>query len=618
MSSTKRPCARAGAQEEVVTNWKIVRIVLGLGVLAGGCLAVQWWTTHRAARQRAIVAKAPDAEPQPTAHGKSRQLRREVFVYNRRIPNGSEPAELPPRWMPGPLEAPQPTHFARAADSLLEGADLFELYAETAMGYAPLVAPPMIRPTFDEDDLLSELGFPKTKAKSTVAARMSLNQSRARANPPPVRPQTVVTIDLDDKKGEAEKLRRLVQRATAPKKPDQAAATAESEKETLAWAASDAPSDGWLALVDKRADFHGLAFRRGTNCKLTKRPAAALGQVSKYIGQNLPTTSVADYVERWASWYGGDYKRRRPSYHRLPSQADVGTSFLRMLASEVDQQTTSASQEDDYSWDQLAPALVQILQVRGRPDRQALVEALVSIRGPNATAGLAHRALFELSAEVRIAAAKALAHRPAKEFRAHLLAGLRYPWPAIADHAAAALVAADDRDAVLELVELLDKPNPTAPFVNEQRKWAVRELTRVNHMRNCLLCHAPSLASNDPVRGLVPIPGQSIPSLYYFEEQNRRISSEFVFVRADITYLKQDFSLTHPVKDRGAWPAYQRFDYFVRTRELTKEELEDIGRRQPAGNQDYPQREAVLYALRELTGRDFGRASEDWRVLVRK
>jgi hypothetical protein len=277
-----------------------------------------------------------------------------------------------------------------------------------------------------------------------------------------------------------------------------------------------------------------------------------------------------------------------------------------------------ASQKANPKAFDVVPALMQMLQARSESERRILVEALASIEGRSASNGLTQRALFELSADARRAAVEALGKRPAWHYRSELLAGLRYPWPTVADHAAAALVSVGARDAMPELVELLGKPDPTAPFVNERGKWAVNELARVNHLRNCLLCHAPSLSSSDPVRGVIPIPGQPLPEQYYNESRG-------IFVRADITYLKQDFSLMHPVKDHGKWPEKQRFDYFVRTRELTKEEVakqglptEEVGRRQPPGDQDYPQREAVLYALRELTGRDFGRSTADWRAWARK
>jgi hypothetical protein len=88
------------------------------------------------------------------------------------------------------------------------------------------------------------------------------------------------------------------------------------------------------------------------------------------------------------------------------------------------------------------------------------------------------------------------------------------------------------------------------------------------------------------------------------------------FARADITYLKQDFSVFQPVANHGRlWPAEQRFDYLVRLRPLSKQErivwqekLKDFGA-------PPPQTGALLYALRELTGEDPGPTAADWQRL---
>ncbi len=89
-------------------------------------------------------------------------------------------------------------------------------------------------------------------------------------------------------------------------------------------------------------------------------------------------------------------------------------------------------------------------------------------------------------------------------------------------------------------------------------------------------------------------------------------------MRADITYLRQDFSLMERVTKPDKWPQWQRFDYLVRTRELTADEIADHEKkrkRKPAAR-SYPQREAVLFALRELTGEDVGENSIDWYDLL--
>jgi hypothetical protein len=170
------------------------------------------------------------------------------------------------------------------------------------------------------------------------------------------------------------------------------------------------------------------------------------------------------------------------------------------------------------------------------PIRLLLVELLSNIKGKEAGAALASRALFDLSSQVRDKAVQALVNRPVSEHRQVLLDGLRYPWPAAADHAGEALVAVKDRDTLPALVGLLNEPGPTLPFTvrikekdKEKEVLATRELVRINHMSNCMLCHAPYLSKDDPVRGRVPVPGEDPPPLYYAEATGP-------FIRADTTY----------------------------------------------------------------------------------
>ena len=95
-----------------------------------------------------------------------------------------------------------------------------------------------------------------------------------------------------------------------------------------------------------------------------------------------------------------------------------------------------------------------------------------------------------------------------------------------------------------QLKKMLDEPDPRAPSRGDDGQWKVRELVRVNHLRNCLLCHAPSVDSGDYLRGRVPEPDKPIPVEYYH-------SPNGTYVRADVTYLRQDFSVSHPVPGSG-------------------------------------------------------------------
>jgi hypothetical protein len=75
------------------------------------------------------------------------------------------------------------------------------------------------------------------------------------------------------------------------------------------------------------------------------------------------------------------------------------------------------------------------------------------------------------------------------------------------------------------------------------------------------------------------------------------------------------------VKKPDKWPDVQRFDYLVRTRTLTDQELKELlARDEDRGRKasSYPQREAVVFTLRQLTGANPGDTTEDWRKYVRE
>jgi hypothetical protein len=88
-----------------------------------------------------------------------------------------------------------------------------------------------------------------------------------------------------------------------------------------------------------------------------------------------------------------------------------------------------------------------------------------------------------------------------------------------------------------------------------------------------------------------------------------------MLIRGDITYLRQDFSLTLQVPDPppGAPAARTRYDYFVRTREATA--AEKWAMKILPASESYPQRDSVLSALRGLTGQDAGPTTLAWREL---
>jgi hypothetical protein len=253
----------------------------------------------------------------------------------------------------------------------------------------------------------------------------------------------------------------------------------------------------------------------------------------------------------------------------------------------------------------VVPVITQVLQVENEEYRLLLVEELARIPGRAASVALARRALYDTSATIRRAASASLQQRPAAEYRGILLNGFRYAWAPVADHAAEALIETNDVSAVPGLVDMLDQGDPSRPYVEEKtHKHEVRELVRINHLRNCCLCHAPSYSPSDWVRGRVMEPGVAIPLEYYGTPNG-------TFVRADITYLRPEFSAMLRVEDAKPWPDLQRFDFIVRTRPATAEEVAR-SEQQPVST-NYPQRVALLYALRRLSGRDLDASTETWR-----
>jgi hypothetical protein len=116
---------------------------------------------------------------------------------------------------------------------------------------------------------------------------------------------------------------------------------------------------------------------------------------------------------------------------------------------------------------------------------------------------------------------------------------------------------------------------------------------------------------DDFMRAPVPRPGERLPIIYCSDFRNGAI-------RADVTYLRQDFSVCQPVANPKQWPKNQRYDYVVRKRELTADEARKLqnAKPKPAGN--YAQRDAVLFALRELTGKDCGTSRQAWERQLAK
>jgi hypothetical protein len=336
-------------------------------------------------------------------------------------------------------------------------------------------------------------------------------------------------------------------------------------------------------LLFQRPDLAGLPHRMGMECRTGKESAENLQALSRKLRSHLDAAVPAS----------------------VPADPRPDPNLLRnrLLAA------------DGKGWAQAEalPALLQLLMAENKNVRLILVELLARIPGKQSSEALARRAVFDLHHEVRSAAAHALFQRPGQDYSGILVEALQYPWAPAAEHAAEAMVALKRRDLVTELIPLLDARGPDEPFYQKvapnKSVRVVRELVRINHLSNCLLCHPPSFAQTDLVRGLVPAPGRSLgssPSSYS--------GPSGTFVRADVTYVKQDFSVPQPVPNADPWPSHQRFDYLVRLRP-TPLFWPGAGETWSRPG-DSPHRKAVQFALRELTGIDAGPQASGWKYFL--
>jgi hypothetical protein len=329
-----------------------------------------------------------------------------------------------------------------------------------------------------------------------------------------------------------------------------------------------------LAEFDKRSDLRGLPVIRGAECELTTIEAKHFAAASSSF-RGLFATLSEGFERKKVDW--------------------------KLVNSNLNESIVEAN----------GALILQMLQCERPQFRSLLNQRLALSSGPVATKALAHRCVFELDADRRDEAVRLLKPQVSAAARQFLLDALRYPYAPFADHAAAALICFRDRDALSSLVALLDAPDPVSPMSDKDGNIKIAEVVRINHARNCQLCHAPSWNAKDPIRVAVPSVSAPLPppfSIAYYSDAGRGET-----VRADVTYLRQDFSLVLPVPEPGQWPKMQRFDFLIRQRDAFPWELE-----KKWSNIDYPQRYAVLRVLRAITNRDFGLESKAWREGIRK
>jgi len=347
--------------------------------------------------------------------------------------------------------------------------------------------------------------------------------------------------------------------------------------------------DGFVqGLIRERADLKGLPFRMGKDCKMDPKNAPLFGSAAglAHAAQTKAHDSMLDNVQ---------------------PAADYWTEWRK-----VDGGETSVG----------VAALTQVFAPGTQKERDSVVRQLAELRHPDATRALVRATVFDFDRQVRIAASNALKHRPKAEYTDVLMSGVRYPWPAVALQSAQAIVRLERKDLVPQLVALLDEPDPREPVekqIGDKAVHVIQEMVRINHHRNCLLCHPPAMtASAAEVAAPVPVPGQPFPTPSEDGGYGQQGISPSLAIRADVTYLRQDFSVMQPVADAHPWPDVQRFDFFVRTRELNQDEVQEFAKRREERAADHvnDNQKAVLFALRELTGRDAAPTAAAWRAVL--
>ncbi len=160
-----------------------------------------------------------------------------------------------------------------------------------------------------------------------------------------------------------------------------------------------------------------------------------------------------------------------------------------------------------------------------------------------------------------------------------MLDGFDHPWPAVADHAAEAIVALQMKDTVPDLARLLTIRDPGAPYTKPGKRLvrlrqgvgACQSLAKLPRFVTppsfrteggfCRHMARPDEQEREIRGGAGLLQGQS---------QIKKATIRGIFVHADVTYLTQDFSRMLPVADPGKGPAVQRFDFFVRERLATE------------------------------------------------
>ena len=163
--------------------------------------------------------------------------------------------------------------------------------------------------------------------------------------------------------------------------------------------------------------------------------------------------------------------------------------------------------------------LMQMLAAESAEMRLGLVKYLTGVPHVEATQGLARWRSSRPKTTCGTAAIDALEGPPREGLHRHPREGLRYPWPAVAKRAADAIArTGTHRPHSRTRRACSTQADPRLPAI--EGRWTgrrcrvVREMVKMNHHRNCMMCHAPGnpgTRAGDAITAEVAVQGQPLP-----------------------------------------------------------------------------------------------------------
>lgn len=353
------------------------------------------------------------------------------------------------------------------------------------------------------------------------------------------------------------------------------------------------PLEPLKEMLESREDLKGLPIVMGDDCRMNEADSLTMHKVSLDLSRTMA------FIDR-ATNLSSSVRQQQS-----PQQIKVN---LYMAVKKIEQTLNAPEREN-----QRLLTVDQILQARPLEMRKTFVKSLAMESSQTAANLLTCYVKYDLDESVRMLATKALSDFPRKSIRGKLLDGIDYPWTPAALHSAEALVRLNDTSAVPMLVEKLQDLNPNLMFEQTTKSYVKRELVAINHFKNCMLCHADG-DRRSRGRAVVPEWDRPIPVRYYHS------NSDSLLARADITYMRQDFSVMRNIADENrvpkSWPESQRFDYVVKRTTLADEaEYKSLAERPT--NEKYQRRDAIIFALRKLTDLEpEDNSYENWKALT--